>query len=62
MTYAEVLEWLDDNGYFDFLDYDDDVELGEVYEQIEANWDGRGSFSDIMTIDEFINEFESRYS
>jgi hypothetical protein len=62
MTYAEVIEWLEDSGFFDGFDLEEDVDLGELYETISANWEGRSSFEDIMSVDEFINEVESRYS
>ena len=53
MTYAELYEWIEDN--YDFDDWDD---FGEFYEQIEEDWDGRGNFSDIVSYDEFINNYE----
>jgi hypothetical protein len=62
MTYQEILDWLDDMGFFDDYYYDNEFDLGEVYENVESAWDGRGEFEDIMSIDEFINEFELYYS
>ena len=55
MTYAEVLEYIDDN--YDWTEYDD---LGMMYEQISNEWFGRSNFEDIISPEEFFNYYESR--
>jgi len=53
LTYAELYEWIEDN--YDFDGWDD---YGEMNDQINEDWDGRGSFDDIISFDEFINNYE----
>ena len=55
MTYAEIFDWLDDT--YPEIEYGEDIDLGEMYEVIESEWTGRNNFSDIISIDEFINNY-----
>ena len=57
MTYEDLLDWFEDEyGY----DYDDWEDYGELYENMEDTWNEfeRGNFSEILSFDNFINQFE----
>jgi hypothetical protein len=56
MTYDEVFEWVE--GIFDIDNYDND-DLGEAYEMITNEWEGRNNFESIISLDEFLNHYES---
>ena len=58
MTYEDLLDWFEEEyGY----DYDDWEDYGELYESLQETWDNneRGNFSDILSFDNFINQFEA---
>ena len=57
MTYEDLLDWFEDEYGYDFDDWED---YGELYENMEDTWNEfeRGNFSDILSFDNFINQFE----
>ncbi len=56
MTYQEVFDWIDEN--YPELEYAETGDLGEIYEQIESDWSGRNNLSDVISIYEFISNYE----
>jgi hypothetical protein len=53
LTYQEVYDWIED--FHDFEAFDD---YGELYEQISNDWVGRNDFSNVISLDEFLNHYE----
>jgi len=52
LTYQEVFDWIDEQ--FDI----DTEDLGEEYERISNEWNGRSDLSNVISLDDFLSYYE----